>query len=296
MKFFKSFHPYAIATILLWSIAYVVTRFAMTYYTAMALGFLRYAVASLVLLPVCLIAKLPLPKWRDLPWFVLAGATGFFLYMVGFNIGAATVTAATGTVIVSMAPVFTALLATLIFREKLAARQWVAIGIEFIGILILTVYGAVLSLNTGVWWLLMAGLSLSCYNLLQRKLTRTYSALQATTYSIFAGTALLALFSRGAIQEAVAAPPIQLLYVVVLGVFSSALAYITWSKALEKADNTSQASNYMFFTPLLAGLLGFLLAGEVPDLSTWLGGAFILGGAFLFNYNRAPDIKNTSLR
>jgi len=283
MKLRDSFHPYAIITILFWSLAYVLTRLALQHFTALALGFLRYAVAAVMLLAVCLVTKMRLPKLRDIPWFIASGIAGFFLYMIAFNIGTGYVTAATSSIIIASVPIFTALLATFIYKEKLRTHQWVAIGIEFAGILVLTLYGAIFTANVGVLWLLLAAMLLSCYNLLQRKLTRSYTALQSTTYSIFAGTLLLAVFAPHAIAEAKAAPSIQLIYVLILGVFSSAIAYVAWSKAFEKAERTSQVSNYMFFTPFVTGLLGFVIAGEIPEPSTWIGGALIIAGAILFN-------------
>lgn len=283
MKFWKSFHPYAMVTILFWSLAYVLTRLALRHFSAMSLGFLRYAVASVLLLVLCVVRRTPVPRGRDLPWFVASGATGFFLYMIAFNIGTSYVTAATSSVIIATVPVMTALLASFFFRERLASHQWVAIGVECLGILLLTVYGSTLSLNAGVWWLLLAAVVLSLYNLLQRRLTRTYPALQSTAYSIFIGTLLLSVFAPASIGEAADAAPMQLVYVVLLGVFSSAVAFIAWAKALELAERTSQVSNYMFFTPFLTGVLGFLLAGEVPEPATWLGGICIILGALLFN-------------
>lgn len=279
----RSFHPYAMVTILFWSLAYVLTRLALQYFTALSLGFLRYAVASAALVVVCLVRRIPLPRLRDVPWFVASGAAGFFLYMIAFNTGTVYVTAATSSVVIASVPVFTALLASVVFKEKLARHQWAAIAVEFAGILVLTLYGSSFSVNMGVLWLLLAAVLLSLYNLLQRRLTRTYSALQASTYSIFIGTLLLAVFAPKVVGEAAAAPPMQLVYVLMMGVFSSALAYIAWAKAFELAPRTSLVSNYMFFTPFITGILGFLLAGEMPEASTWIGGLFIIGGSILFN-------------
>lgn len=283
MKKPASFHPYAITTVVLWAIGYVLTKIALEHFSALSVSFLRFGVASVVMAVICLVTKMKLPAKRDLPWFAAAGIIGFFLYMIAFNIGTSHVTAATSSVIIASVPVFTALLAAIIFKEKLKTYQWIAIAVEFTGILILTLYGAVFSANVGALWLLFGALFLSSYNLLQRKLTRTYSALQATTYSIFFGTLFLLIFSPSAISELKTTPIIPLISILFMGVFGSAIAYITWSKAFEKAEQTSQVSNYMFFTPFITGILGFLMIGEVPDPSTWIGGAFIIIGAIIFS-------------
>lgn len=284
MKFKDSFHPYAMITILFWALAFVFTRLSLQYFSVYTLSFLRYVAASAALVIVAAVVKMKLPRKADILWFLAAGAVGFFYYMIAFNQGVATVTASTGSVVIATVPVITALLARFVYKEKLKAVQWMAIGIEFAGVLVLTMMNGIVSVNVGILWLLSAALALSVYNLIQRKLTKTYTALQTSAFSIFFGTILLAVFLPGSVREVSHAPAIQLFYVAVLGVFSSAVAYVAWSKAFAKAKQTSQVSNYMFVTPFLTSVLGFLIAGEVPDRSTVFGGAIILLGVFVFNF------------
>ena len=176
------------------------------------------------------------------------------------------------------------LFARFVYREKLMKFQWLAIGVEFLGVAVLTLMNSTFSVNTGLLWLLLAALALSIYNLLQRKLTKSYTALQASSYSILFGTCMLAVFGPSAVEEVAKAPGIQYFYLAVLGIGSSAIAYVSWAKAFSKARKTSQVSNYMFVTPFLTSILGFLLAGEVPDRATLIGGSIILLGVLLFNF------------
>lgn len=284
MRFKEEYHLYALITIACWSLAYVLTRLALTYFSVYSLGFWRYFIASLTLLGVAVVIKMKMPPKKDWPIFFLSGALGFFLYMIFFNQGQQMVSAATGSIIIATAPVITALLARIIYREKLTWLQWLAIGLEFCGVAFLTLINGVVSVNIGVLWLFLAALVLSFYNLLQRKLTKSYAPLQTAAYSIFAGTILLAVFLPTSVNQAIAAPPMQWVYVLILGVFSSAIAYVAWTKALSVAEKTSQVSNYMFLTPFLTSVLGFLIAGEIPEQSTIIGGTIILLGVFLFNY------------
>lgn len=283
MKCWESHHPYAIVTIVFWSLAYVLTRLALRHFSAFSLGFLRYLVASATLLIVAVATKSKLPAKRHSLLFIASGTMGFFLYMITFNKGAETVTASTASFIISIVPVLTALLARVALKERLRALQWVAVGIEFSGILVLTLHNGTFSLRIGIVWMLLAAFALSGYNLLQRLLTRTYPALTATMYSVFSGTMLLAVFATASVGELRNAPPVQFVYIAVLGVFSGALAYVAWSKAFELARKTSNVSNYMFVTPLLTSLLGFVIAGETVDTPTLISGAIILSGMVLFN-------------
>ncbi|MBE5982342.1 MAG: DMT family transporter [Paenibacillaceae bacterium] len=284
MKLKNNFHIYAMITIIFWSLAYVLTRLSLQYFTPFSLGFLRYFVASCTLIIVWILTRMKLPQRKDLPYFMLAGALGFFFYMIAFNLGQKTVTASTGSIVIATVPLLTAFLARFVYKEKLSFIQWVALIIEFAGVAVLTLMNGILSFNIGLVWLFLAALALSLYNLLQRRLTKKYTALQTSAFSIFFGTILLSVFLPVSVKPVFDAPPIQWVYLVILGVFSSAIAYVSWSKAFAKAEKTSQVSNYMFVTPFLTSLLGFLLADEIPELSTLAGGAIILCGVFVFNF------------
>ncbi len=291
MKIKDSFHPYAIITILLWSMAFVFTRKALTYFSSFSLGFLRYFIATLVLILIVLFMKLKLPRLSDLKWFLLSGATGFFLYMITFNKGCETVSSATSSVIIAMTPIITALLARLFFHEQLKKLQWAAILVCFGGVIVLTVLEGGITVNIGILWLLCAAVLISLYNLLQRRLTKRYTAIQSSAFSIFAGTLLLSVFLPESVNKAVAAPPIQLVYILFLGIFPSAIAYISWAKAFAKASHTSSVSNYMFVTPLLASLFGVLIGHETIDLSAIIGGSIIIFGLLLFNFGDKLILK-----
>lgn len=293
MRFRDSYHPFALITILFWSLAYVLTRLALQYFSVYALGFLRYVAASVALVILLLAFHEPVPKGRALFWILPSGVFGFFLYMIAFNQGCVSVSAATSSVVIATVPVMTALLARVIHRERMSTIRWVAMTVEFSGVVVLTVLKGGLSLNRGILWLLLAAVSLSLYNLLQRKLTRTYSGLQSSAYSIFIGTALLSVFLPRSIREGISAPLLPLLWVALLGVLSSAVAYATWAEAMKKAKRAASVSNYMFLTPFLTALLGYLLAGETPDRATLIGGSVILLGMLLFSFGDELQSRRT---
>ena len=131
------------------------------------------------------------PRKRDIPLFLLSGGLGFALYMAAFNRASMTVSAATGSVLIATGPILTALAASILLKETLSPGGWAAIAVSFAGILVLTLWDGVFSLNSGVFWMLVAAVSVSGYNLMQRFFKRRYTALQATAYSIWGGTLLM---------------------------------------------------------------------------------------------------------
>lgn len=67
-----------------------------------------------------------------------------------------------------------------------------------------------------------------------------------------------------------------------MGVFPSALGYLSWVKALSIAPKTSLVTNYMFLTPWAALIFEFAVTRTFPDTATILGGVIILAALVLF--------------
>ena len=147
----KSYHFYAMITIIFWAMAFVFTRLSLQYFNVYTLSFLRYLSASLTLIAIICFMKINKPKKEDFITYLFSGFIGFFIYVVLFTKGAGMVSSATGSIVIAMVPIFTAFLASFFYKEKLRSYQWFAIGVEFVGILVLTLMNDKLSINEGVF-------------------------------------------------------------------------------------------------------------------------------------------------
>lgn len=274
---------YAFGTVFLWASAFVFTKVGLEYFTASALGLFRYISASLVLLAICCYKKIGFPDKKDIPKFLFSGAVGFALYMVTFNKGSQTLTSATGSIIIAAAPILSAVFSSILFKEKIKIKGWLSIFVSFIGILILTLWNGIFAVNSGMIFMFVAAMLLAAYNLTQRQYVKKYTAFQSTSYSIFAGTILLMVFLPEAMPQLSNAGIKAYMVLIYLGIFPSAIAYIWWGKALGLAKITSEATNFMFVTPLLSAVMGSLIINELPSTETYIGGGIILLGLILFN-------------
>lgn len=288
----NSCHFYAWITIIFWSVAFIFTKEAMKYFDAYTTGFGRYIVASVILIVYLYVKKIPLPKKKDIPLFIVSGAIGFFLYMIVFNTAATMLPSATCSIVIAMAPILTALEASFWYQEKIKGYQWFAFAVSFLGILVLLGIGDGITINRGVLWAVASAVVLGTYNTWQRKLTKTYTGLQSAAYSILFGTLMLGIFAPRAFVQAGSASLKALFGLVIMGIFSSAVSYVCWSKAFSLAKRTSDVSNYMFITPFLTALIGFVVNREVPDLQTLIGGVLIISGVLLFRIQDFVGAKN----
>jgi len=278
-----SMHIFAALATILWALGYVMTRIAVRYYTAEAMSFLRYLIATITLVSYSSIKKMGLPKLKDVPLFFLGGAIGFAVYVYAINVGSKTLTASVVSFLISAAPVVTALLARVFLQEKIGVVGWISVLFAFLGVGVITFFSGGFSFSSGVAWICLAMLLISVYNVYQRRLLLRYSPLQVTTYCIVAGTILLSVFAPRSFPQLLNAALPGIVAIVVLGVFSAGVAYLCWATALSKADKTSEVTNYMFMTPILTTFLGFILIGETPYAAAYIGGAMVLVSILLMN-------------
>ena len=280
----KLYHIYALITVIFWASSFAFTKIALEVFTVPVLSMYRFIFAGLFMLVFAVVKKIGLPKKKDIPVFILSAAIGFSVYQLVFNKGIDMLTSATACIVIAVSPVITAIFARIVFKEKIKFGGWVGIAICFIGIVVMMLWNGVLSINTGILWMLVAAAFLAAYNLLQRKLTQSYTALQATAYSIIIASIMLLVFMPfGGIEQASQATMRHWLSVAYLGIFPSATAYFLWGKALSMTEKTAEVSNFMFIQPAIAMLLGFLLVMEVPTMDMYVGMFVIIFGLVVFN-------------
>lgn len=278
---------YAFCTVLLWASSYTFTKVALKFYTPEALGFLRYLFASTGLLVFAVIKKIKRPRLADLPLFLVSGFTGFTLYVYAFNKGSASISPATTSVLVSTAPIITAVIVSIFYKEKIKKLAWLAIIMEFFGIIMITFNEGIYSMNQGVFWVLVAALAIATYNAWQRRILKYYKPIEATTYSIFAGSLLLIIFAREGLTQLAAAPPLQVLNAINLGILPGAVAYLLWSIAIAKSTKVTNVTNFMFLIPFLSTIISMIVIKEVPSVITVVGGIIIVASSILFQkFNR----------
>jgi len=227
--------------------------------------------------------KIPFPNLKDIPAFIFAGFSGYAGYIVLFNIATVLSSPSTLSVINALAPAITAIIAYFMFNEKIKLIGWLAMGISFCGILVLTLWNGTLTINKGVLYMLLGCFLLSTYNISQRYLTKKYSSFAVSMYSLLIGGILLVIYSPHSIANIPNISSSSLILIIYMAIFPSIISYFFWTKAFELAKSTTEVTSFMFATPVLATILGMIILGDIPKLSTIIGGVIIISGMILFN-------------
>ena len=273
----------AFIAIFFWATAFVLTKVVLKEVDVTILGVLRYFFASIIVIFILIKKKIPLPKVKDIPAFIFAGFSGYAGYIVLFNIATLLSSPSTLSVINALAPAITAIVAYFIFNEKIKLIGWLSMSISFCGILILTLWDGVLTINKGVLYMLIGCLLLSLYNISQRHLTKKYSSFVVSMYSMLIGGILLVIYSPSSVGNMFNISFSSLILIIYMSIFPSIISYFFWTKAFELAKHTTEVTSFMFVTPVLATLMGIIILGDIPKLSTLIGGVVIILGMILFN-------------
>ena len=273
----------AFIAIFFWATAFVLTKVVLKEVDVTTLGVLRYFFASIIVIFILIKQKISLPKLKDILAFVFAGFSGYAGYIVFFNMATLLSSPSTLSVINALAPAITAIVAYFIFNEKIKLIGWFSMGISFCGILILTLWNGTLTVNKGVIYMLIGCVLLSLYNISQRYLTKKYSSFDVSMYSMLIGGILLVVYSPSSVRNIFSISFNSLILIIYMSVFPSIISYFFWTKAFEIAKHTTEVTSFMFVTPVLATLMGIIILGDIPKLSTLIGGVVIILGMIIFN-------------
>ena len=289
------YHAAALFTVAVWGATFVSTKVLIAHsLTPAEIFLLRFALAYVCIWPLSK-GRLRADGWRDEALLAAAGVTGGSLYFLTENMALEYAPASNVSLIVCTAPVWTALLLSLVYRgERMTRRQIGGSALAFAGMVLVVLNGRfVLHLSPkGDLLALSAALLWMVYSLAVKRIGGRYPAVFITRKVFFYG--LLTIlpvfafqpFSVGA--EVLARPAVwgNLLF---LGVVASMLCYILWNAAMHRLGAV-RTTNYIYFNPLVTIVTAALCIGERITAAALAGAALILYG--MWRAERRPASGN----
>ncbi len=175
-------------------------------------------------------------------------------------------------------PLFITVLAPLVLKEKVGLNRWVAVGIGFIGVLVIVRPG-LLQLNPGTFLAAASGLGSAITLLLTRKLAGNSSAVANTFYtglfgSVFAGAILIFYWQTPSFNI--------FLVMLLLALIGTTANYLTLL-ALQFAE-ASLLAPFGYTEMINAVLGGWYFFGDFPDHWTFVGVAVLVACALYISY------------
>jgi drug/metabolite transporter (DMT)-like permease len=174
------------------------------------------------------------------------------------------------------APLFTALVAILMLKEKVGFARWFALIVGFVGVLIVTHPGAD-TFQIGAIFALANAMIYGSVTAAVRGMTATESAETLLMYQLL----LITVFFSLLLPFGVAMPSAADAGLMLLNGLTNAIGQYWWTRALHLAP-ASAVTPFFYLSLLWAALLGYLVWGDLPTIWLLVGSAVVVGsGLFL---------------
>ena len=242
-------------------------------YTTVQLAFMRAVIAVVFISPLVLRHGVFIFKTKVFPLHLLRS---LFTYggMICWFYAVSMISVSDYTALLYTQPIFTIFAATLILRETVGRRSWLAVAIAFIGALIIIRPGFQ-TVNLGMLAAIATGILFAGVNTTVKLISREDSSIKITVYvSLF-----MLVFS--AIPAAfVWKQPLLIDLPIIIGVGVFALfGQYAITEAISIAD-ARIVQPFDFSRLITASIIGWLAFGESSDVFTWIGALVIFGASY----------------
>ena len=278
------YHILALATILVWGTTFTSTKVLLTHgLTPPEIMLYRFLIAY-ALTWFCSY-KVWADTWIDELLLAVAGFTGGTLYFLAENTAIDYSITSNVALVVCITPVLTALLTSLIYRERITGRLAIGSAVALLGVGLVVLNGAVLKIHPlGDTLALIAALAWAIYSVVLRRFDGRYTTWFVTRKVFFYGIITLVPFIAGGMGGGLHLDkltiPVVASNVIFLSVVASMLCFYTWNLVLEKLG-TIRASNYMYTQPLVSLACSVWILSEPITSIALLGTIFILAGIYV---------------
>lgn len=255
---------FAAFTVLVWGSTFIASKKLLAVYTPVQIMLVRFLLAY-GLLWLLRPRRLRLSR-RDEALFAVMGLCSCSLYFLAENSALLYTLASNVSIIVSTAPIFTAVLAHFTTDEKFRPSTLVGFLVAFAGVVLVVYNGAfVLKLSpAGDLLAMLAALLWAIYSVVMKRFAGRHDSILLTRRTIFWGlvTALpMAVIEGAAFPAAALARPSVFLNFLYLGLVGSAVCYVLWNEAFRRLGVVS-TNSFIYAIPFVTIVAAAVLLGE----------------------------------
>ena len=280
----------AIISVLLWSTTATISKLLLGSLDSMQILLVSSLFSFIFLLIInCINGSIKeIKKYKSKDYLIIfsLGLIGIFLYDLFFYLGINAMQASQAFIINYLWPIMTVLFACIILKEKFTLRKIIAIIISFIGVIIVSSNGNIFNIDKssimGTFYCMLAAILYGLFSVLNKK--QNYN--KYTSMMLFyLGSFIISLIYILASKKTFVPELNQLLGMLWIGIFTSAIAYTSWALALAKGD-TARISNIAYLTPFISLIWTGIVLKEKISLYSVLGLVIIVLGILIQMKNK----------
>jgi drug/metabolite transporter (DMT)-like permease len=278
-------------TAIFWGGTFIAGRAISTTVKPFSAAFLRFAVATVLLLVITKATegRFPRIKRHQIIPILLMGMIGIFTYNALFFRGLQQIEAGRASVIIANNPIFIALFSALLFKERLTPQKIIGVLLSVSGAIVVITKGNPLTIfqehiGLGEIYIFGCVASWGAYSLIGKAVMRDLSPLHSVTLSVIAGTLMLATpaYMEGILHDIAHYRWLEWGSFTYLGVCGTVLGFIWYYQGI-RAIGPTKAGLFINFVPISAILLAFFLLNEPVTLSLAFGVLLVSIGVYLAN-------------
>lgn len=269
----------------LWGSSFPIIRIGLIYISPVLFLFLRFSVAAVMLLLILSITNVKFRFHKIDSLILLSGILNAAAYAFQF-VGQKFTYATNAALMVNTSPIFTAIFAHFLLKEKLTKPRVGAIALTFFGVSIVTLYsGQVLEFRiVGDVLCLLAGISWGLYMTLAKKIRgdNRFDELELL-FIWFLFTAALGGIVLPFEGLRITINVWSLFAILYTAVMCSIIPYMLWYKALKSLEATSSA-NYFMLEIIISAIIEAMFLGLSFSVSLIVGAALVVAGVYFVDY------------
>ncbi len=203
-------------------------------------------------------------------------------------------TLSVAAILLYTAPSFVMLLSFFLFQEKLSGRKVLALGLAFLGCVLVS--GGLGRVSIGIMGVLTglgAGFGYALYSIFSRyAILRGYSSYTITTYTfVFAAIGSVPIIDGEHMLTCLKSSVAQIPFEIFMVVITTVLAYSLYTNGLKGIEN-GKASVIASIEPVMASVVGMVLYGEKMTFSMLFGIMLVLVSSILINTKEKNKLVN----
>lgn len=267
----------------LWALNFYLAGVLLDYSSVPESGFWRYAfgVLTLFLLTMRKLPSLTVLK-PDFFRVFLIGFVGLFLFNYFFFQGMKTTSPMNATLITSLNPAITLVLASVVLGDVIKPTHWIGIAVAMLGSLYFVTHGSLnvftdLALGMGDVWILLATTVFALHHVWVKAYRGPLSIQQFTLVTnaiCFLGFVVIVPFYG--LGQIASYPFEYWLAAIVMGALSTALAYYIWNRGIEELG-AAASGIYINLIPVFTALMAAPFGDKVESYHI-IGGLIIIAG------------------
>ena len=233
---------------------------------------------------------------KGLLYSILLGALSKGIFKLSLDTSMIFVGVATSTILTYLAPVWTAIMAIIFFKEKLRGYQKFALILNLIGCTLMVTGGNFTELNIsglGIVLGLVAGFLFALSTILGKLGTSGDDSVTMAFYMFLFSSLTTAIFAKPWNNLDLFANSTLMFWAILGGVLSGSLANVLFLTGLSMDIDASKTTIVTSIEVIVATVSGVFLLNEHINLVGYIGIIIMLGSIVLMNIN-IPNLRKSS--